>query len=443
MEDTATIAAPVEDVAEALGNEQPLVADGVEIITLGCRLNAYESEVMRGHAAAAGLGDTVIINTCAVTAEAVRQARQTIRKARRANPTARIVVTGCAAQIEPQNFAAMPEVDHVIGNGEKVTGATWTALATGDSPRVAVNDIMSVRETAGHLETGFGSRARAFVQIQNGCDHRCTFCIIPYGRGPSRSVPAGAVVAEIRALVAAGHAEVVLTGVDLTSWGSDLPATPRLGSLVRRILRLVPELKRLRISSIDSIEADPELIDAIGSESRLMPHLHLSLQAGDDMILKRMKRRHLRDDAIRFCDDVRRLRPDIAITADLIAGFPTETESMFANTLDLVERCGLAGIHVFPFSPRAGTPAARMPQLDRATVKARAERLRAAGQSATERHLRTQIGRELSVLIEKPGLGRAEDFTEVRLADAHSVGHIVRVRAGAHDGRRLLVEGDL
>ena len=443
MEDTATIAAPVEDVAEALGNEQPLVADGVEIITLGCRLNAYESEVMRGPAAQAALGDTVIINTCAVTAEAVRQARQTIRKARRANPTARIVVTGCAAQIEPQNFAAMPEVDHVIGNGEKVTGTTWTALATGDSPRVAVNDIMSVRETAGHLETGFGSRARAFVQIQNGCDHRCTFCIIPYGRGPSRSVPAGAVVAEIRALVAAGHAEVVLTGVDLTSWGSDLPATPRLGSLVRRILRLVPELKRLRISSIDSIEADPELIEAIGSESRLMPHLHLSLQAGDDMILKRMKRRHLRDDAIRFCDDVRRLRPDIAITADLIAGFPTETESMFANTLDLVERCGLAGIHVFPFSPRAGTPAARMPQLDRATVKARAERLRAAGQSATERHLRTQIGRELSVLIEKPGLGRAEDFTEVRLADVPSVGHIVRVRAGAHDGRRLLAEGDL
>ncbi|WP_083528446.1 tRNA (N(6)-L-threonylcarbamoyladenosine(37)-C(2))-methylthiotransferase MtaB [Hyphomicrobium sp. CS1BSMeth3] len=442
MEDTTAIAAPIEDAVEAFDSEPARSSvDGVEIITLGCRLNAYESEVMRGHAAAAGLGDAIIINTCAVTAEAVRQARQAIRKARRSNPSARIVVTGCAAQIEPQNFAAMPEVDHVIGNGEKVAAQTWTALATGDSPRVAVNDIMSVRETAGHLETGFGSRARAFVQIQNGCDHRCTFCIIPYGRGPSRSVPAGAVVSEIRSLVAAGHAEVVLTGVDLTSWGSDLPATPRLGSLVRRILRLVPELKRLRISSIDSIEADAELIEAIASEPRLMPHLHLSLQAGDDMILKRMKRRHLRDDAIRFCDEVRRLRPDIAITADLIAGFPTETETMFANTLDLVERCGLAGIHAFPFSPRTGTPAARMPQVDRAMVKARAERLRAAGQCATERHLGSQIGRELSVLIEKPGLGRAEDFTEVRLADTHPVGHIVQVRAGGHDGRRLWAKG--
>jgi threonylcarbamoyladenosine tRNA methylthiotransferase MtaB len=441
MEDTATIAPPIEDAVPAPDHASVRPPDGVEIITLGCRLNAYESEVMRGHAAAAGLGDAIIVNTCAVTAEAVRQARQTIRKARRTNPTARIVVTGCAAQIEPENFAAMPEVDHVIGNGEKVAARTWTALALGSSPRVVVDDIMSVRETAGHLAAGFGSRARAFVQIQNGCDHRCTFCIIPYGRGPSRSVPAGALVSGIKALVASGHAEVVLTGVDLTSWGSDLPAAPRLGSLVRRILRLVPELKRLRISSIDSIEADPELIDAIASEPRLMPHLHLSLQAGDDIILKRMKRRHLRDDAIGFCDEVRRLRPDIAITADLIAGFPTETEAMFANTLDLVDQCGLTGLHVFPFSPRTGTPAARMPQLDRATVKARAERLRAAGQSATERHLRTQIGRELSVLIEKPGLGRAEDFTEVCLADAYPVGHIVRIRAGGHDGRRLRAEG--
>ncbi len=444
MEDTATIAPPIDDAVSAsdeIAREPARAVGGVEIITLGCRLNAYESEVMRGHAAAAGLGNTVIVNTCAVTAEAVRQARQTIRKMRRANPNARIVVTGCAAQIEPQSFAAMPEVDHVIGNGEKVAAQTWTALATGDSPRVAVNDIMSVRETAGHLEHGFGSRARAFVQIQNGCDHRCTFCIIPYGRGPSRSVPAGAVVAEIKGLVAAGHAEVVLTGVDLTSWGSDLPATPRLGSLVRRILRLVPELQRLRISSIDSIEADPELIEVIASEPRLMPHLHLSLQAGDDMILKRMKRRHLRADAIRFCDEVRRIRPDIAITADLIAGFPTETDAMFANTLDLVERCGLTGIHAFPFSARTGTPAARMPQLDRATIKARAERLRAAGQSATDRHLGTQIGRELRVLIEKPGLGRAEDFTEVHLAHAYPVGHIVRARASRHDGRRLWAEG--
>ena len=442
MEDTATIAPPIDDAVPASDERlRERGGSGVEIITLGCRLNAYESEVMRGHAAAAGLGDTIIINTCAVTGEAVRQARQAIRKARRANPSARIVVTGCAAQIEPESFAAMPDVDHVIGNGEKVAAGTWSALATGDSPRVAVDDIMSVRETAGHLETGFGSRARAFVQIQNGCDHRCTFCIIPYGRGPSRSVPAGAVVSEIRALVAAGHAEVVLTGVDLTSWGSDLPATPRLGSLVRRILRLVPELRRLRISSIDSIEADPELIEAIAHEPRLMPHLHLSLQAGDDMILKRMKRRHLRAHAIEFCDEVRRLRPDIAITADLIAGFPTETEAMFANTLDLVERCGLAGVHAFPFSPRTGTPAARMPQVDRATIKRRAERLRAAGQSATERHLGTQIGREIAVLIEKPGLGRAEDFTEVRLAETHPVGHIVQIRAHGHDGRRLRAEG--
>ena len=441
MEDSAAIAPPIED-AVAAPDEAPRPSSGdVEIITLGCRLNAYESEVMRGHAAAAGLGDTVIVNTCAVTGEAVRQARQAIRKARRANPSARIVVTGCAAQIEPENFAAMPEVNHVIGNSEKVVGSTWAAFAMGDSPRVAVNDIMSVRETAGHLETGFASRARAFVQIQNGCDHRCTFCIIPYGRGPSRSVPAGAVVSEVRSLVAAGHAEVVLTGVDLTSWGGDLPGAPRLGGLVRRILRLVPELARLRISSIDSIEADPELIEAIAGERRLMPHLHLSLQAGDDMILKRMKRRHLRDDAIRFCDDVRRRRPDIAITADLIAGFPTETEAMFVNSLDLVERCGLAGVHVFPFSPRTGTPAARMPQLGPATVKARAERLRAAGQSAAERHLETQIGRELSVLIEKPGLGRAEDFTEVRLAEGYPAGHIVQVQAARHDGRRLWAEG--
>jgi len=441
MEDSAAIAPPIEDAVTEAAATHAQSTYGVEIITLGCRLNAYESEVIRGHAAAAGLGETVIVNTCAVTGEAVRQARQAIRKARRANPSARIVVTGCAAQIEPASFAAMPEVDHVIGNSEKVTGSTWAALATGGSPRVAVNDIMSVRETAGHLETGFASRARAFVQIQNGCDHRCTFCIIPYGRGPSRSVAAGAVVSEIRALVAAGHAEVVLTGVDLTSWGGDLPGAPRLGGLVRRILRLVPELQRLRISSIDSIEADPELIEAIADERRLMPHLHLSLQAGDNMILKRMKRRHLRDDAIRFCDDVRRRRPDIAITADLIAGFPTETEAMFVNSLDLVEQCGLAGVHVFPFSPRTGTPAARMPQLERGTIKARAERLRAAGQSATERHLGTQIGRELAVLIEKPGLGRAEDFTEVRLAVGHPAGHIVQVRAGRHDGRRLWAEG--
>ena len=439
MEEIDVINPPIE--ATALDASPSRAAAGIELITLGCRLNTYESEVMRGHAAAAGLGDTIIVNTCAVTAEAVRQARQTIRKARRENPTARIVVTGCAAQIEPDRFAAMPEVDHVVGNGEKVSSSTWTALAVGAMPRLAVNDIMSVRETAGHLATGFGSRARAFVQIQNGCDHRCTFCIIPYGRGPSRSVPAGHVVSEIRALVAAGHAEVVLTGVDMTSWGADLPGTPKLGGLVRRILRLVPELKRLRLSSIDSIEADAELVDCIAGEPRLMPHLHLSLQSGADMILKRMKRRHLRADAIRFCDEVRRRRPEIAISADLIAGFPTETDTMFADTLDLVDRCGLSDLHVFPFSPREGTPAARMPQLDRATVKARAEQLREVGRQATVRHLEAQVGRTLSVLVERPGLGRAEDFTEVRLVGAHGAGHIVSVQAGGHDSRRLWAEG--
>ncbi len=440
MADTDTLAPPISPAMPQAEATEPR-ADGIELITLGCRLNTYESEVMRGHAAAAGLDNTIIVNTCAVTAEAVRQARQTIRKARRANPQARIVVTGCAAQIEPERFAAMPEVDHVIGNGEKVAGATWSALAVGEVPRLAVNDIMSVRETAGHLATGFGARARAFVQIQNGCDHRCTFCIIPYGRGPSRSVPAGQVVSEIRGLVEAGHAEVVLTGVDLTSWGGDLPGAPKLGGLVRRILRLVPELKRLRISSIDSIEADDELITCIANEPRLMPHLHLSLQAGADMILKRMKRRHLRADAIRFCSDVRRLRPDIAISADLIAGFPTETEAMFTDTLNLVDECGLTDLHVFPFSPRQGTPAARMPQLDRATVKARADRLRQAGARAVSRHLDAQIGRTLAVLVEREDVGRAEDFTEVRLAGAHPAGHIVMVRAVSHDGRRLQAEG--
>jgi threonylcarbamoyladenosine tRNA methylthiotransferase MtaB len=441
MAETDITVPSIDSAIAAPDSARSRAAVGLQLITLGCRLNTYESEVMRGHAAAAGLGDTIVVNTCAVTAEAVRQARQTIRKARRENPTARIVVTGCAAQIEPDRFAAMPEVDHVVGNGEKVVRDTWTALAGGAMPRLAVNDIMSVRETAGHLATGFGSRARAFVQIQNGCDHRCTFCIIPYGRGPSRSVPAGHVVAEIRALVEAGHAEVVLTGVDMTSWGADLPGAPKLGSLVRRILRFVPDLKRLRLSSIDSIEADPELIDCIGDEPRLMPHLHLSLQSGADMILKRMKRRHLRADAIRFCDEVRRRRPQIAISADLIAGFPTETDGMFADTLDLVDRCRLSGLHVFPFSPRRGTPAARMPQIDRATVKARADRLRQVGEQATARHLDAQVGRALSVLVEKPGLGRAEDFTEVRLAAALGAGHIVSVRASGHDGRRLSAEG--
>ena len=344
------------------------------IVTLGCRLNAYESEVMRRHAMNAGLADCVIVNTCAVTGEAVRQAEQTIRKMRRERPNARLIVTGCAAQIEPERFAAMEGVDHVVGNAEKLEPATFRSLSTDALERVAVNDIMSVKETALHMIDGFGSRARAYVQIQNGCDHRCTFCIIPMGRGPSRSVAAGEVVSQVRALVEKGYPEVVLTGVDITSYGSDLPGSASLGRLVKQILAHVPELARLRLSSIDQVEADEHLLEAIATESRLMPHLHLSMQAGDDLILKRMKRRHLRDDAIRFCERVRTLRPDIVFGADLIAGFPTETDAMFENTLDLVDACGLTYLHVFPFSPRKGTPAARMPQVDRRVVKERAAR---------------------------------------------------------------------
>jgi threonylcarbamoyladenosine tRNA methylthiotransferase MtaB len=409
------------------------------VITLGCRLNGYESEVMAGQASEAGLGETVIVNTCAVTAEAVRQARQAIRRARRDQPGARIVVTGCAAQIDPAAFSAMPEVDHVLGNGEKTTAATWAALASGRLERVKVDDIMSVRETAGHLIDGFGSRARAYVQVQNGCDHRCTFCIIPYGRGPSRSVPAGDVVAEVRALVERGCNEVVLTGVDITSWGGDLPGTPKLGSLVRRILKLVPDLKRLRLSSIDQVEADRDLMATLAEEERLMPHLHLSLQAGDDMILKRMKRRHLRGDAIRFCAEARRLRPDVAFGADLIAGFPTETSDMFTRSLDLVDDCGLAYLHVFPYSPRQGTPAARMPQVARNVVKERAARLRQKGDEALARHLSVQVGRSFNVLMERDGVGRAPDFAEVAVTGA-APGHIVAARIGSHDGRRLIGE---
>jgi threonylcarbamoyladenosine tRNA methylthiotransferase MtaB len=409
------------------------------VITLGCRLNGYESDVMAGLAADAGLGETIVVNTCAVTGEAVRQARQAIRRARREQPDARIVVTGCAAQIEPEAFAAMPEVDHVLGNAGKTTAGTWTDLAAGRLERVKVDDIMSVRETAGHLMAGFGPRARAYVQVQNGCDHRCTFCIIPYGRGPSRSVPAGSVVAEIRELVARGCHEVVLTGVDMTSWGNDLPGTPTLGRLVRQILKLVPDLERLRLSSIDQVEAGHDLLAALAEEERLMPHLHLSLQAGDDMVLKRMKRRHLRDDAIRFCAEARRLRPDVAFGADLIAGFPTESDEMFARSLDLVDDCGLAYLHVFPFSPRKGTPAARMPQVEREVVKARAARLRQKGEDALQRHLAAQIGRSFNVLMEKEGLGRAPDFAEVAVAGAPP-GRIVATRIGGHDGRRLIGE---
>lgn len=402
---------------------------GIDVITFGCRLNAYESEVAKTHAEAAGLTEAVIVNTCAVTNEAVRQAGQAIRKARRENPNARIIVTGCAAQIEPERFAAMAEVDHVIGNAEKTKAETFHALNAGLGERVLVNDIQSVRETASHMISGFGSRTRAYVEIQNGCDHRCTFCIIPYGRGPSRSVPAGVVIQQIRALVEEGYKEVVLTGVDVTSYGGDLPGNMTFGRLVRTILKLVPELPRLRLSSIDTIEADPDLIKAMAEEERLMPHLHLSLQAGDNLILKRMKRRHLRDDAIRFCAEMRRLRPDVVFGADLIAGFPTEDEAMFANTLRLVEECDLSFVHTFPFSPRPGTPAARMPQVDRALVKDRAARLREVAQRSLIAHLERQQGRVFDVLMERPGTGRTPGFTEIVIDERVEVGSVIQAKA--------------
>ena len=407
--------------------------------TLGCRLNAYETEAMKELAAAAGVSHAVVVNTCAVTAEAVRKAKQEIRRLARENPGAPVIVTGCAAQTEPETFAAMPEVTKVVGNTEKMQAETWAGLRVpdliGTTEKVQVDDIMSVKETAGHLIDGFG-RHRAYVQVQNGCDHRCTFCIIPFGRGNSRSVPAGVVVEQIKRLVDKGFNEVVLTGVDLTSWGADLPAEPRLGDLVMRILKLVPDLPRLRISSIDSIEADEALMQAIATEPRLMPHLHLSLQAGDDMILKRMKRRHLRDDAIRFCEDARRLRPEIVFGADIIAGFPTETEEMFANSVKLVEDCGLTFLHVFPFSPRKGTPAARMPQVKGPIIKDRAARLRAVGDVALAQHLGAQMGVTHKILMEGPRLGRTEQFTEVSFDRDMPEGQIVTARiTGFADGQ--------
>ncbi|MBR9762767.1 MAG: tRNA (N(6)-L-threonylcarbamoyladenosine(37)-C(2))-methylthiotransferase MtaB [Rhodobacteraceae bacterium] len=409
--------------------------------TLGCRLNAYETEAMKAMAAEAGLGDAVIVNTCAVTAEAVRKARQDIRRLRRENPNARLIVTGCAAQTEPETFSAMSEVDMVIGNTEKMQPATWAKLGPdfiGQTERVQVDDIMSVQETAGHLIDGFGTRSRAYVQVQNGCDHRCTFCIIPYGRGNSRSVPAGVVVDQIKRLVQQGYNEVVLTGVDLTSWGADLPAAPRLGDLVMRILRLT-DVPRLRISSIDSIEADEALMQAIATEPRLMPHLHLSLQAGDDMILKRMKRRHLRDDAIRFCEDARKLRPEMTFGADIIAGFPTETEEMFQNSLKLVEDCDLTWLHVFPYSKREGTPAAKIPtQVNGKVIKDRAARLRAAGDAQVARHLAAQQGRDHRVLMESPRMGRTEQFTEVHFSADQPEGQIVAARILGQDAGHLL-----
>ena len=410
--------------------------------TLGCRLNAYETEAMKALAAENGVENAVVVNTCAVTAEAVRKARQEIRKLRRDNPDAKMIVTGCAAQIEPERFAEMQEVDLVVGNSEKMQPGTWAQLAPdliGGTEPVQVDDIMSVTETAGHLIDGFGTRSRAYVQIQNGCDHRCTFCIIPYGRGNSRSVPAGVVVDQIKRLVDKGYNEVVLTGVDLTSWGQDLPGTPKLGDLVMRVLKLVRDLPRLRISSIDSIEVDDNLMLAIATENRLMPHLHLSLQAGDDMILKRMKRRHLRDDAIAFCAQARQHRPDMTFGADIIAGFPTETDAMFENSLRHVGECDLTWLHVFPYSPRPGTPAARMPQVNGTVIKDRATRLRKAGDTAVQKHLQSQLGRVHQILMENPLMGRTEQFAEVNFLEPQTEGSIVQAKITGVTGQRLIV----
>jgi len=419
---------------------------GVDVVTFGCRLNAFESDVIRREAEAAGLIDTIVINSCAVTNEAVAQARQRIRRLKRERPGARLIVTGCAAQTEPATFAAMAEVDRVIGNDEKMRAEAWraaraalsTSLGVEDSEKIAVADIMAVTEMAPHLVEGFQrGLPRAFVQVQNGCDHRCTFCIIPFGRGNSRSVPMGAVVDSVRALVERGHAEIVLTGVDLTSYGADLPGAPKLGRLIKQVLRHVPELKRLRISSIDSIEADRDLLDTIADDARLMPHLHLSLQSGDDLILKRMKRRHSRKDAFVFCAQLKRLRPDIALGADLIAGFPTETEEMFARSESMVEECGLTFLHVFPYSPRPGTPAARMPPVQSQVIKDRARRLRAVGAAALQRRLDAEIGQRREVLIESATQGRTEHYIPVAIA-GDTPGAVRTLMMKAHDGARLI-----
>ena len=405
----------------------------VDVVTFGCRLNAYESEVIRREAIAGGVGDTVIVNTCAVTAEAVRQARQSVRRLKRERPHSRIVVTGCAAQTEANRFAAMAEVDRVVGNEEKFESRTWASPG-----KIAVADIMTVRTMRPHVIDSIEGRTRAFVQVQNGCDHRCTFCIIPYGRGNSRSLAIGDVILQAQRLTANGYREIVLTGVDITSYGADLHGAPRLGILVKRVLGDVPDLARLRLSSIDSIEADPDLLDAIANEPRLMPHLHLSLQSGDDLILKRMKRRHTRADAISFCKEVRRLRPDVVFGADIIAGFPTETEDMFSRSLDLIDECDLTQLHVFPFSPRPGTPAARMPQVDRSLAKDRARRLREKGETALRGHLDREVGRRRRVLTESKALGRTEQFMPVRLAAPIEPGVMLDVTMKAHDGRQLL-----
>ena len=416
--------------------------NNIKFSTLGCRLNSYETESMRNMAGTVGLNNAVVINTCAVTHQAVSKSRQEIRRLRRENPNSTLIVTGCAAQIDPMGFSKMVEVDFVLGNSEKMRPEIWSNLASGapvESERVQVDDIMSISETASHLIDGFGTRSRAYVQIQNGCDHRCTFCTIPFGRGNSRSVPAGVVVEQIKRLVQKGYNEIVLTGVDLTSWGADLPMHPKLGNLITRILRLVPDLNRLRISSIDSIEVDEEFLDAIATERRLMPHFHLSLQHGDDLILKRMKRRHLRADAILFCEQVRKLRPEVTFGADIIAGFPTESDKHFENSIKLVEECGLTWLHIFPYSKRDGTPAARMPQIDGRIIKSRAELLRLLGKKVRSKHLKEQIGRKHKVLMESSVLGRTEQFAEVLFASPKQEGSIVDATISDASNSQLMV----
>ena len=416
--------------------------NNIKFSTLGCRLNSYETESMRNMAGTVGLNNAVVINTCAVTQQAVSKSRQEIRRLKRENPNSTLIVTGCAAQIDPMGFSKMGEVDFVLGNSEKMRPEIWSNLASGapvESERVQVDDIMSISETASHLIDGFGTRSRAYVQIQNGCDHRCTFCTIPFGRGNSRSVPAGVVVEQIKRLVQKGYNEIVLTGVDLTSWGADLPTHPKLGNLITRILRLVPDLNRLRISSIDSIEVDEEFLDAIATERRLMPHFHLSLQHGDDLILKRMKRRHLREDAILFCEQVRKLRPEVTFGADIIAGFPTESDEHFENSIKLVEECGLTWLHIFPYSKRDGTPAARKPQIDGRTIKSRAELLRSLGKKVRSKHLKEQIGRKHKVLMESSALGRTEQFAEVLFASPKQEGSIVDATISDASNSQLMI----
>ncbi len=416
--------------------------NNIKFSTLGCRLNSYETESMRNMVGTVGLNNAVVINTCAVTHQAVSKSKQEIRRLRRENPNLTLIVTGCAAQLDPMGFSKMVEVDFVLGNSEKMRPEIWSNLALGEpveNERVQVDDIMSISETASHLIDGFGTRSRAYVQIQNGCDHRCTFCTIPFGRGNSRSVPAGVVVEQIKRLVQKGYNEIVLTGVDLTSWGADQPTHPKLGNLITRILRLVPDLNRLRISSIDSIEVDEEFLDAIATERRLMPHFHLSLQHGDDLILKRMKRRHLRADAILFCEQVRKLRPEVTFGADIIAGFPTESDEHFENSIKLVEECGLTWLHIFPYSKRDGTPAARMPQIDGRIIKSRAELLRSLGKKVRSKHLNEQIGRKHKVLMESSVLGRTEQFAEVLFASPKQEGSIVDATISDASNSQLMV----